>query len=151
MNRIIAATAIAVGLSSGPAHAVCTLADIGGTWGFYGDLYTGNQGSALALSCTLHIDKTSGEVATDSACESTGVSNPGGYGTVTFGTFILEEPDNCTFSFRFGTDAGRNVSVEVRRSTLSENKQVLAGMISRPLRGLTGAGAIVTMIKIRSE
>ena len=151
MNRIIAATAIAVGLSSGPAHAVCTLADIGGTWGFYADIYTGVQASPLALSCTLHIDKTSGQVATDSECESAGGGNSQSHGNVTFGEFSLTEPANCTFFFRFGTNTLRNSSIEVRRSTLSENKQVLAGMIASPPRSLTGAGSIVTMIKIRSE
>jgi hypothetical protein len=154
MSKIIVATAVAIGLSVGQAQAMCTQADIGGTWGFYGDLYTANQVSALALSCTLHIDKTSGVVATDSPCESTAVTNPGGYGTVTSGTFTLQEPDNCTFNFRFSTNAtngGLGLSVEVRRSTLSENKQVLAGMLSRLPFARGGSGSIVTMIKIRSE
>ena len=149
MNKIMAATAVAVGLWSGQAQAVCSLADIGGTWGFYADVYTGGQFSALALSCTLHIDKTTGQVATDSACQSTAVNGSSGHGNVTFGEFSLAEADNCTFSFRFGTNSGRNLSVEVRQATLSENKQVMAGTIASPPRSLTGAGSIITMIKIR--
>jgi hypothetical protein len=151
MNKIIAAAAVAAGISAGPAHAVCTQADIGGTWEFYGDVYSATkQFSSYALRCTLHIDKTSGHVATESACESTAVNGQSVHrGNVTFGNILITDPDNCTFSVRFGSNAGIvSVGIQSLFATMAPSKEIVAGMLGDNLNTNNRGGSIFTMVKI---
>lgn len=152
MKAILAATAIAAGFSAPQAHALCTQADIGGTWEFYGDVYSAtSQFSTYALRCTLHIDKASGQVATGSACESTAVNGQSVHdGTVTFGNILIAAPDNCTFDLRFSSNAGVvGIGVQSLHATMSPSKEIVVGMLGARLHTSTRGGSIFTMVKIR--
>src|ERR1700733_11465541 len=147
MKTILAATAIAVGLSAGQANATCTQLDAGGTWEFYADISTPLLPSDQALRCTMHVEKLSGTIAPKSPCASTAFFSGGVASSSEFGggTILLKDADNCTFGISFQVDpTGRNLSVSVAHATMSLNKDVVAGLVSAAMGGST-----FTMVKIR--
>jgi len=145
MKGILAATAIAVGLSGGHANAACTQEDIGGTWEFYGDISSPFLPFDQALRCTVHIEKTTGTMAASSPCASSGIG--GGTltpGTVASGTATLGDAENCTFNIAFHAVIGRIIPVSVQHATMSLSKDVVAGLVRADMGGST-----FTMVKIR--
>jgi hypothetical protein len=146
MKTILAAAAIAVGLSAGQTNATCTQHDIGGTWEFYGDasgpLFSFDQ----ALRCILHVNKLTGAIEQSSSCAAAGIG--GGVsapGTINSGTATLTGTENCTFNLSFHTNInGRILPVSAAHATMSLNKDLVAGLVSVEMGGTT-----FTMVKIR--